>query len=126
MKLGKPVYRWNKQGRLVINYTYGSENNTVLNLLETSWVDCRYGIAKQAIAYHSVIAISSDLIAHDDYIQRLDPKQSLVLVVFREGPGHASKFRLRKAVAKLRERKIRVKYFVDETKFEQFISELSA
>lgn len=124
MRLSTPVYSWNKSGRLVINHVSTPNNLVALNWLGGGWVDTRYELVKNLLKSYSVIVTDQDLIAHDDYIQRLHANQTKYTIVFVHNTDRicASKKRLRTAEAKLKAAGFKTKFFISKESLDRWLS----
>jgi hypothetical protein len=104
MQLTKPVYRFIDDGMIVDYNTKDSDK--ALNFTGPTWVDVKLGLVRARIGHHKVILTDNDLVAHDDYIDKLT--NQIVVLAFDD---KASKLRLKRAYTKLRDAGIKVRYF---------------
>lgn len=91
-----------------------------------AWLDSKYGVGKRALEMHKGkdlnITTRSDLIAHDDYIELLDPKRHKVGIVIPNAndrisrviaPGDPSQKRKINAAKKLKDQGIDVTIYLE-------------
>jgi len=91
------------------------------------WVDAKFSLIKNCLSRFDVVVTDQDLIAHEDYIERLAP--DTIIIFYFTGVGSkffkhrlgANENRLKKAQAKLKALGFKTRFFVSEKAVNNFL-----
>ena len=120
LELTKPVYSFVGTG-CEINYSTNYTYRSVLNFIGAGWVDVKFGLVKQVLPLYRYIATDTDLVAHEDYRDRI-AEGTTVIFLANVSPTSASKNRIKNAMAILKAKGIKCRYFVSQDAFDRFIN----
>jgi hypothetical protein len=118
----------NENKRIIIHYDPKECEHKVLNMLGQGWIDCRFGLTKQALRKGRIILTDSDLVAHDDYIESLQycGECTVVLVMKSKHLMAASNKRMQIAADRLRNAGIKIKTFASEISAIKYCTKLES
>ena len=125
MKLTNQIYSLLSN---TIKIEYIPMSDAALNFTGCAWLDSKYQIVRNSLLKtYDIVVTDTDIIAHDDYIEKLTPSHQILFVytgIVKDTIGHigASKKRIRRAIEKLKASGIKCRYFASKESLEKYMA----